>query len=196
MFLAVEALLSSKGISVGQDAGFLARRLQDSSQAQMPPGSQYVIRIAWQLLFGAIYYMLIVTKYPELGNKVAPQASKDLQKLNAVSACFQTCPSWNCFHAFVCTGPRAAHTTDKVGVLPYWPALCLFSIIPCCTLCYTNACTDLNKKLGGDEQNVVMAMLCAFFCTACVITQDAESLDMCTGTRTGACGIEGGQGNN
>merc|ERR1712113_957456 len=102
--------------------------------------------------------------------------------MGAVSACMATCPSMNCLCAWCCTGPRAAHTTDKTGICGYWPALCCFALFPCITLVYTNACTDMNERLGGEKQNIFMACLCAFFCFPCVVTQDAESLDMNTGS--------------
>ncbi|CAK0819349.1 unnamed protein product [Prorocentrum cordatum] len=95
-----------------------------------------------------------------------------------------------------CSAGRAAHTYDKVGLLPYWPGLCLSAFFPCCTLLYMNACTDLNEKLGGEKRSIPMAVICSCLFPCCVIAQDAQALDDCTGVAVGLCGVEQGDGNN
>jgi len=148
------------------------------------------------LIYGAIFYCLVVQHYPELDESDAP--TKEAQKFsrkNEVSACCDglTNGHWtNCLLSFFCTGPRAAMTFDKVGVLSYWPALLLmsFPLTQFFTLCYFNACTDLNVRLGGKKRGCFMSCLCTFFCTRCVIYQDAVALDMTTGAEIGCCGVD------
>merc|ERR1712032_414604 len=83
--------------------------------------------------------------------------SIDVQRKNEVTACLtceHSCPitltSWLCYAA------RAAHTYDKVGTCAYWPGLIASIFCPCCTLCYMNAFTDLNAKLGGEQRSMGM----------------------------------------
>jgi len=65
----------------------------------------------------------------------------------------------------------------------YWASLVLSFYAPCLLLCVVNSCTDLNVKLGGQKQNVIMATLCSCFCSCCLITQDAEALDLMLGVK-------------
>jgi len=98
----------------------------------------------------------------------------------------------NCCLSWLCPQARAAHTFDRTGTLEYWCGLIAMIFCPFCTLCYTNACTDLNPKLGGEPANPIMSALCTWCCFCCTIAQDAESLDAATGSETGCCGVSGG----
>merc|ERR550539_1962947 len=93
----------------------------------------------------------------------------------------------NAICAHCCSGPRAVHTFDRVGVMNYWLACFLMVCCPCCTLFAMNACTPLNYRLGGEKQNCCTACLCSFFCSCCLIAQDAQTLDFITGWKTGFC---------
>lgn len=143
----------------------------------------------WQLVYGAIYYCLVVQKYPQFEG-IPTEKSIETQGKNEVTACL-TCENSFVINLTACLCPagRAAHTYDKLGLLPYWPGLCLSSFFPCCTLCYMNAATDLNEKLGGEKRSILMACLCSTFCSCCVIAQDAQSLDDCTGATVTLCGV-------
>jgi len=145
-------------------------------------------RIVVQLVFGIVYFFLVVSKYPSLDGRLPNDAAKDLQKMNAVDA---TCQSQlpNICLAMCCTGPRAAHTFDKTDVLAYWPSCILMVLFPCCTLFVMNAFTDLNEKLGGERQDACTAALCAFCCSCCLVAQDAESLDLIMDVETQCCGF-------
>merc|ERR1719198_2517917 len=90
----------------------------------------------------------------------------------------------NCMLSWCCTGPRAAHTFHSIGLMNYWVGLILMSCCPCCTLMYTNGCTDMNVRLGGSKQNPLEAAICAWCCTCCLVAQDAQSLDYVTGMET------------
>jgi len=144
-----------------------------------------------QLIFGIIYYFTIVTNYKEYTGPNA--ASKETQSKNEVIA-FLTCENsvTTTCHSMFCFAARAAHTYSSVGVLPYWPGLCLSAFFPVCTLFYTNACTELNEKLGGEQRGCLMAFLCSFFCACCVIAQDATALDECTGQAVVMCSVQQG----
>merc|ERR1711972_654062 len=99
---------------------------------------------------------------------------------NAISACFSSSLTIILL-SYCCRGPRGAHTLHSTGVIEYWPACVLMTFFPCLTLCYTNSFTDLNQKLGGRPQNPLAACCCACCCFLCLIAQDAESLDKCSG---------------
>jgi len=143
-----------------------------------------------ELIYGLIYYYIIVMKYPKLDTNVkSPAAAKEIQQQNEIMACCHTsCPN-NCL-SWCCTGPRAAHTFHSTGILNYWPSLCLMTFLPRCTLCWAISFTDLTPRLGGGEKrSMLTAMLCACCCTCCVVAQDAEALDLSTRARTGICGV-------
>jgi len=144
----------------------------------------WIFRIAVQLIFGAMYYCVIVSKYPTKFEEYAVTAeAKALQNKDEINAtCDTSCP--NNFHAFCCSGPRAAHTFHSVGLLDYWAGCILMTLFPCCTLWLTNSCTDLNEKLGGEKRGFCMGCLCACLCSCCVIAQDAQTLDLITGAKT------------
>jgi len=141
-------------------------------------------RMLVQLLFGVIYYFMIVSKYPELGAKEASQSAKELLSKNEVMALVDVSPR-NCVLSCCCTGPRAAHTFAKTGTMNYWGGLLLMSCFPCCTLMAVNSCTDMNEKMGGSRRNIIMSCLCALCCSCCVVAQDAEALDLTSGVQTG-----------
>ena len=167
------------------------RRLRQTGSSDDKEGNSNrgILVSLWQLVYGAIYYCLVVQKYPPFEGSPT-EKSKETQGKNEVTACL-TCENSFVINLTACLCPagRAAHTYDKLGLLPYWPGLCLSSFFPCCTLCYMNAATDLNEKLGGEKRNIFMACLCSMFCSCCVIAQDAQSLDDCTGATVTLCGV-------
>lgn len=147
-------------------------------------------RIGLQLLFGVIYFLLIVRYYPQLPlNQRPPQEAVDIQKMNPIAAMFNARPKI-VFCSFCCPGPRAAHTYDSTGVMDYWFGLCCMSFFPCCTLWVTNSATDLNPRLGGDQMSVVGGCLASMCCSCCLIAQDAQALDYATGMETHCCSFE------
>jgi len=163
-----------------------SRQEPDDSTTKSSTGS-LVSRVAMQLVFGLIYYMIIVSKYPTLSGEPTPAARK-LQAVDELSAmCEVSLP--NCIMSWLCSGPRAAHTFYSTGISDYWCTLFCMSLFPCCCLCVANSCTDLNEKLGGAKRDCLMSILCSFCCSCCVIAQDAESLDLITGVKTGFCGV-------
>jgi len=141
----------------------------------------------FQIIFAVIYGCTVVNNYP---NWQGPNPmSAELQAQPAPCATTRTSPS-NCCLSWCCPQARAAHTFDKTGTLEYWCGCLAMFICPFCTLCFTNACTDLNAKLGGQDQNPVMAAICTWLCFCCTIAQDAESLDLATGASTTPCGVQ------
>lgn len=152
-------------------------------------GTAQVSRIVIQMVFGILYYITIVSKYPSYKDLPEPnQAAKDLQEINEVSATCQTSVA-NCLLSWCCSGPRAAHTFYSTLGLNYFFCCLLMSCFPCCTLWYVNSFTELNEKLGGEKRNMFVGLICACLCSCCVIAQDAESLDRVVGVKTGFCGI-------
>merc|ERR1719277_2268225 len=63
---------------------------------------------------------------------------------------------------------------------------------PFCTVCYANACTDMNAKLGGERVSSIWSAITTWCCMCCVIAQDAEALDLATGAHTDLCGVKPG----
>lgn len=145
--------------------------------------TRIIVVVLVQLLFGVLYYITIVSKYPEQTGPAKPEAEA-IQAQWPINACVNDCPSTNCLFSVFCHA-RAAHTTDKTGALSYLPALIFFSCCPCLTLFLVNACTDHKTKLGAKQQDCLEACCCALFCPCCVIVQDAICLDINTGAKTG-----------
>jgi len=144
--------------------------------------------VCLQVVFAVFYYCFVVSRYPYW---MAPTPmSVRLQAEAAPCATVQTSLT-NCVLSWLCPQARAAHTFDKTGILEYWCGCLAMFLCPCCTLCFANACTDLNQRLGGQPQNVVSSVACTWCCSCCVIAQDAESLDAATGVKTEFCGISG-----
>jgi len=167
----------------------LLLRQQYNQQLMMEVMLTQVPRILIQMVFGLVYYIVIVSKYPSYKDLPEPnQAAKDLQKIDEVSAtCRTSCE--NCLLSWCCSGPRAAHTFYSTLGLNYVFCCLVTSCFPCCALWYVNSCTDLNEKLGGERRNLFVGAICACLCSCCVIAQDAESLDLVNGVKTGFCGI-------
>lgn len=152
-------------------------------------GGSWTTRILIQFLFGAIYYFLIVAKYPKINGLQPTAEAIKLQSENEVSASLKASYP-NCFFSYCCSGPRAAHTFHSTDTMDFWPGCIAMSLFPCCTLWLVNSFTDLNAKLGGVKKDFFMGLICACCCSCCVIAQDAESLDMITGARTNLCGVD------
>jgi hypothetical protein len=146
-------------------------------------------RILLQLLFGLLYYYLIVSKYPMLDSVKPTTEAIKLQELDELTATFETSIP-NCLLSWCCTGPRAAHTFHSAGVLNFWPGCILMSLFPCCMLWWANSCTDIKEMLGGAKKNFCLGCLSACFCSCCVVAQDAQSLDLITGSETHLCSVE------
>jgi len=146
-------------------------------------------RILLQLLFGGLYYYLIVSKYPMLDSVKPTTEAIKLQELDELTATFETSIP-NCLLSWCCTGPRAAHTFHSAGVLNFWPGCILMSLFPCCMLWWANSCTDLKEMLGGPKKNCCVGALSACFCSCCLVAQDAQSLDLITGSETHLFSVE------
>mmetsp|Transcript_140006 Transcript_140006/g.247416 ORF Transcript_140006/g.247416 Transcript_140006/m.247416 type:complete len:305 (+) Transcript_140006:84-998(+) len=110
-------------------------------------------RVFLQLIFGVIYYFLVVQKFPRPDpSRHIPPAAVELQKQNPLRATSMSTPKV-CALSFLCPGPRAAHTYEITGVMNYWLGLCCMSCFPCCTLFTLNKFTDLNTRLGGEPMS-------------------------------------------
>merc|ERR1712079_555873 len=186
-FIAATAIWQVAVSGKAEDENVNARRLQESnSQTTAGPLAVW----GWQLLFAILFYLLIVQKYPSLGGSEPTQAAREIQSKNAVAGCAAAQPVV-CIHSCCCFGPRHALTMHATGVMDYWIACVLTSLFPCLFMIYSQACTDLNPRLGGQQENPVSACFCSLCCSCCLIAQDAESLDLITGVRTKLCGVEG-----
>jgi hypothetical protein len=149
---------------------------------------QFCLLLA-QAIFSVLYFCMVVSNYPYWQGPTP--MSCQLQAEPAPCAATSTSPA-NCCLSYLCPQARAAHTFDKTGVLDYWCGVLAMFFCPFCTLCWANACTDLNPKLGGEPANIIASAVCTWCCSCCVIAQDAESLDAATGMRTEPCGVSGG----
>lgn len=189
-------LLESEQASDDEDEGEDEQRFSDNAAPPiMNPLNQNslkfnFLRIVLQLIVGVFYFYMIVQHYPRLTpNGQAPPEAIRLQKLNPFAAAMEA-SSKILFCSFCCPGPRAAHTFEITGIFSYWFGLIVGSCFPCCTLLWTNTATDLNVRLGGEQMGFIPGCLSAFFCSCCLIAQDAESLDLLMGVRTGLYGME------
>jgi hypothetical protein len=147
----------------------------------------WVSQVGLTMLLAIIYYFCVVNNYPKADGR-SPSAGQAIQSKDAVCAtCDVSCA--NIFWSWFFQGFRAAHTFDKVEVCDYWASCVLMSLCPCFTLWYMNSCTDLNTKLGGEQQNCCCACICAWFCSCCLVAQDAQALDSIMEVETGLCGV-------
>lgn len=162
-----------------------------SSMQDAIENSSKLLFIVAQLIFACIYYQTVVARYP-FWQGPTPYSAQ-IQSMAAPCAAMNASPSNMCL-SFFCPQARAAHTFDKTGTIDYWCGLMGMLFCPFCTLCWANACTDLNAKLGGQPANPLASLACTWLCSCCVIAQDAESLDAATGVRTECCGVSGGGG--
>mmetsp|Transcript_127214 Transcript_127214/g.223932 ORF Transcript_127214/g.223932 Transcript_127214/m.223932 type:complete len:235 (+) Transcript_127214:69-773(+) len=200
----VQGFMQRKDVKQNQEAKISqpsnenSMALQQKARFQKQPGEvnqrgsdaefgSFMTRVALQLVFGLVYYMMIVKNYPPLIQSPTP-AAKKLQDKDEISALCDVSVA-NCLCSLCCSGPRAAHTFYITGISDYWCSLLGMSCCPCLVLCVANSFTDLNEKLGGEQRNVIMSILCSCLCSCCVIAQDAESLDLITGVKTGFCGV-------
>lgn len=144
--------------------------------------------IITQLVIGIIYYFLVVQYYPALPRNAQPaEGAVQLQRMNPIRGALQATPKI-CICAFCCPSVRAAHTFGSAGVLNYWLSLLAMLFCPCCTLFLTSACTDLNIRLGGEDHGkwgLLGSALASWLCGCCLIAQDAQSLDLVAGVKTG-----------
>jgi len=149
-----------------------------------------------QLVFGIVYYFTVVSKFPKVS--ADPEAipedhpARKLQEMNEVQAmCSGSTTPANAVLSLCCAPARAAHNFHSTDTLNYWAGFAIILCLPfwgmCCSLFVANSCTSMNKKLGGEERNIVMSLLCTYCCAPCVIAQDAESLDLLVGMKTGLC---------
>jgi len=146
-------------------------------------------RVIGQLIFGILYYLLIVKHYPSHLDLPPPsEDAKALQAVNEISATTHASMP-NLILSYCCTGPRAAHTFYSTLGFNYWAGCILMSCFPCCTLWVFNSFTKLNQKLGGEKRNAFKGLLCACLCSCCVVAQDAETLDRITGYETRLCSV-------
>jgi len=152
--------------------------------------------IILQIVFGIVYFFTVVRNYPTVEAVANPEdipaKVKDLQDTNEVAALQKVSPS-NCLLSWCCPYARAAHTFHATETLNYWCAFALMACFPfwglCCSLFIANSCTPMNKKLGGEERNCLASLACSWFCSCCVIAQDAESMDLLVGVKTGVCSV-------
>lgn len=188
--------VETKGVSIHDRlSGVMdeVKRFQQSPQgqaAQQDGGMSFDTRVIFQLIFGVVYYFIIVQHYPTLkeatnGDK---EKAKEIQDLDEVSATMEVSLP-NCLFAWCCTGPRGAHTFHSAGILNYWAGCILMSCFPCCTLWIINSFTDFNERLEGEKRNCFLGALCACFCSCCVVAQDAQALDYMTGMKTELCSV-------
>jgi len=188
-----DLLADASGAGEADNAAFRGvRRLagSDAKVTRQKSSYSFFVSACWQAVYGLIYYFVIVTKYPEFQGDPTEEA-RETQSKNEVVA-FLTCENSFVINlsSCLCSAGRAAHTYDKTGLMPYWEGLLLSAFCPCATLLYMNACTNLNEKLGGETRGFLMAVICSCFFPCCVIAQDAQALDQCTGVAVGLCGVE------
>lgn len=153
-------------------------------------------RILWQLIYGIIYYLIFVNNIPLVVDLDNPnQQAKDDFRRDALSGSLAGGIP-NCICAWLCTAPHAGRTFHMTDTCGYFPSCIAMAFCPCITLFCMHACTPLEDRLGRNKENektlgdFCLIGLCAAFCSCCVVANDARSLDLVYGQRTGLCGIE------
>jgi hypothetical protein len=144
-----------------------------------------------QLLFAILYYYIIVQNYPKLPEEYQiPREVKSFQQ----RAVYEVLCEWdrweNVCLSCCCSAPRAAHTMDVTGIMDFWPACVIMTVLPCCVLGLVHCTSDLKDKLGTAPRSFFMEGLCCLFCSPCVIAQDAIALDMIVGAKTRICTVD------
>jgi hypothetical protein len=149
-------------------------------------GIESAVRIVLVLLVGVIYWCTIVRHYPKLSadvpeSKYAKRLLKETEcegcgmASNAIGLC-----------SFGCPAPRAAHTYHAAGVMNYWPALCLMTVLEPLMVFYASSFSSLRTDLGGPEKmDKLMGFCCALWCPCCVVAKEAQALDLVMERRTG-----------
>jgi hypothetical protein len=171
---------------------------QSPAEQQAEEEAEAGTGIIWfaQVFFGVAYYFTVVSKYPTVKEGPEPISSqhpaKLLQDKDELMAMEQVSKT-NCALSFCCPAARASHTFHSTETLNYWVSCVILMLFPfwgtCCALFMANSCTPMNRKLGGVERNVLMSLVCTWCCPCCVIAQDAESMDLVVGVRTGVCSV-------
>jgi len=161
------------------------KQMQDAIKKSMQ--KKYLWTVVEQLLFGIIFYFVVVKKYPKL--TTASQASQEVLAENPVGHCFSNCFTTNCLLATCCASARQALNMHATDTMSYWPALFLSVFCPCCTTWYADSFAGMNEKLGGESENCCTGCMCAWCCTTCVIYQRAHALDAATGFQTECCNV-------
>lgn len=187
--------LSSETGRVHEPAPASPRFLQaaDGSEAVATSRNRLTVWTVIQAIFAVIYYFKVVKDYPDLKDheeRVPTDRSKDIQnKLPPCAVCDAS--GINCALSFCCIQARAAHTMEKTDTLHYGMGVVAMFCCMCPTLCFVNACTEMNEKLGGEKTSLIQSCCCTWGCGCCLTAQDAESLDDVMGVQTGCCGVSG-----
>lgn len=138
-----------------------------------------------QLLYGVVFYFLVVSKYPMFSS-----ANNSSTRVMNESAVFRINVGAVCLQTFCCPSAILAHVMQATGVLNYWVALILGSLCPCCTLLGATHFLETGQKLGGQPKGFFPNCLEAVFCSCCVIAQSQDALDAATGVELGYCSVK------
>jgi len=151
--------------------------------------SQHVVHYFTQVLFGVLFYFIVVKKYALV--EAPTEMSGEVMRKNAVTETCDECCKPVCWFSYCCPVPRWALTLHATDAMNYWVALAVsfVGLFPC-LMCFAMAFSDdLNQKLGGTKDACCKACLCAFFCSCCVNVKYAVALDFATNQKLGCCSI-------
>lgn len=148
----------------------------------------WLIWIGCSIVFAFMYKSKVVDLIPVMQQK-APTGVSDMP-----FGLFECCSNGGtCLHACCCGACRVGHNVQVAGLMGFWPAACLWTLLehigfacclaPCLGMYFRSM---LRQKLGL-APNCCMDCLSYFFCAPCAIGQDAMAVDFETGVSTSCC---------
>jgi len=178
------------------DAHFDLPQLRGNSKGRrLNPGAGggfggYFFMFCLQCGFGYLLYVTVVSKYVGLQGTM-----QDPSRAAAIMSESPVCRingSPTCLQSFFCYGGMQGLVFHATGIMDYWPALILSSIAPCCMAFYGHSFSDLNQKLGGQQEGPLTGLLLSMCCPFCSIGRNVEALDAATGQQTECFKLTGG----
>lgn len=158
--------------------------VQEDKDVKASSAKSNVNRIIMQLLFGALFYCLVASKYPKVS--IPNETSVGIMNEGVCGRC--PC-SQACLLSLFCPAAMMGHIMHSTEVHNYWVGLIASALCPWCTVFYANSCSEVNTKLGGEKKGCFMGCLEAMFCSCCVILKMSDATDAATGAMVGCCSV-------
>jgi len=165
-----------------------AEGLVEKEQVRDEDGAVQRNYLVQQFLFGVVFFCLVVRKYRVPDTLVVSSAARGLMSESSLHACCRV-ECGTILLASLCAPQRAALTYHAADIMNYWIGLVAMIFCQACTVFGVSAFTDLRKKIGGDDLFSCMGACEACCCSCCVVAQEAQAVDLCTGQEVVCCGV-------
>lgn len=140
-----------------------------------------------QLVIGVIFYFLVASKYPDLGQANADQNAAAAAIMQEATPC-RIKGGAICLQSLCWPAAMYAKVMKSTGVANYWIALIAGVCFPCCTVFASTHCCLMDQKLGlSASKGLMYNAFEACCCSCCLIAQTTEALDAATGWESGCC---------